>query len=333
MQIGVIGPRPHGRQHRAPPHARRPCLRGLRPRSGAGPRARRARARRRPISLADAGARRCAAPRAVWVMLPAGRRHRGRPSPSWPACSAPATPSSTAATPSGRTTSAAPASSQPKGIHYLDVGTSGGVWGLERGYCLMIGGDEAAVERLDPIFAALAPGIGEHRRAPPAARAAIARAEQGYLHCGPERRRPLRQDDPQRHRVRHDAGHRRGLRHPARTRDSPTLPADAALRPRPRRHRRGLAARQRRHLLAARPDGGGAGRGRHARAATPATSRTPAKAAGPCEAAIEEAVPAEVLTAALYARFRSRQDHTFAEKVLSAMRKGFGGHVEPKTGG
>ena len=71
-----------------------------------------------------------------------------------------------------------------KGIHYLDVGTSGGVWGLERGYCLMIGGDEAPVRRLDPIFAALAPGIGAVARTPGRDKAG-GTAEQGYLHCGP----------------------------------------------------------------------------------------------------------------------------------------------------
>ena len=88
-----------------------------------------------------------------------------------------------------------------KGIYYVDVGTSGGVWGLERGYCLMIGGDEAPVQRLDPIFAALAPGIG--------AVTPHAGAGQGGRHCRArlpalraERCRPLRQDDPQRHRIR-----------------------------------------------------------------------------------------------------------------------------------
>src|SRR5438128_1450869 len=104
-----------------------------------------------------------------------------------------------------------------KGLHYLDVGTSGGVWGIERGYCMMIGGDKAVVDRLDPIFKTLAPGIGDIPRT-----------------SGRESRDPR-----------------------------------------------------------------------------------------------DEAVPAEVLTAALYARFRSRKDHTFAEKILSAMRAGFGGHKEP----
>ena len=106
------------------------------------------------------------------------------------------------------------------------------------------------------------------------------------------------------------------------------LPADERLRPQPRRHRRGLAARQRRDLVAARPDG----RARSPRTAARALLRPRRRIRGEgrwtIEAAIEEAVPADVLTASLFARFRSRQQHTFAEKVLSAMRHGFGGHVE-----
>ena len=103
----------------------------------------------------------------------------------------------------------------------------------------------------------------------------------GLPACGPQRRRPLRQDDPQRHRVRHDAGHGRGLRHPE-ARQFAEACARAAPRSRRRRHRRGLAPRQRRHLLAARSDGDGAGAGPATCSATPATSRIPARAAGPC---------------------------------------------------
>jgi 6-phosphogluconate dehydrogenase len=214
------------------------------------------------------------------------------------------------------------------GLHYVDVGTSGGVWGLERGFCLMIGGDNETVERLDPIFAALAPGEGgiaptpgRERRDP--------RVEQGYLHAGPN-----------------GAGHfakmiHNGieygmmqaiaegldiLKHAA----SPRLPEEMRLAidvaDTAEVWRRGsviaswlldLTAA----ALAEDPQLGAysghvedSGEGRWT-----------------VEAAIAEAVPAEVLTSALYARFRSRQEHTFAEKVLSAMRKGFGGHVEPKT--
>ena len=112
-----------------------------------------------------------------------------------------------------RTTSAAPRHSPQRRLHYLDVGTSGGVWGLERGYCMMIGGPKAAVERLTPIFEALAPGVGEiPRTAGPRGPRPARRAR---LHPRrPERGRALRQDDPQRHRVRPDAGLCRGLRHP-----------------------------------------------------------------------------------------------------------------------
>ena len=89
-----------------------------------------------------------------------------------------------------------------KGIHYVDVGTSGGVWGLERGYCMMIGGETEVVQHLDPIFAALAPGIGDIPRTPGREKLG-GTAEQGYLHCGANGGGPFRQNGPQRHRVRH----------------------------------------------------------------------------------------------------------------------------------
>ena len=111
---------------------------------------------------------------------------------------------------------------------------------------------------------------------------------------------------------------------------SPKLAEGAPLRLRPRRHRRGLAARQRRHLLAARPHRRGARRATASSRAISGHVEDSGEGRWTVMAAVEEAVPAEVLTAALYARFRSRQEHTFAEKVLSAMRQGFGGHVEPK---
>src|SRR5829696_5045192 len=215
----------------------------------------------------------------------------------------------------------------PMGIHYVDVGTSGGVWGLERGYCLMIGGDADAVARLDAIFAALAPGLGDiprtHNRD-----GRDARAEQGYLHAGPN-----------------GAGHFVKMIHNGieygmmqaiaegfdimRNAASPSLPEehrlDLDLAEVAEVWRRGSVVTSwlldlTAAALAADDDLSGysghvedSGEGRWT-----------------VQAAIEEAVPAEVLTAALYTRFRSRQDHTFAEKVLSAMRKGFGGHVEPK---
>ena len=217
-----------------------------------------------------------------------------------------------------------------RGLHYLDVGTSGGVWGLERGYCLMIGGEKAVVDRLDPIFAALAPGKGDI--AATAGRAGRdQRVEQGYLHAGAN-----------------GAGHFVKMIHNGieygmmqamaegldvlKNAGSDRLPqglrleidvADVA-----EVWRRGSVITS--WLLdltasALAEDAALAGYSGHV--------EDFGEGRWTVQAAVEEAVPAEVLTAALYARFRSRQDHTFAEKVLSAMRKGFGGHVEPKTGG
>jgi 6-phosphogluconate dehydrogenase len=217
-----------------------------------------------------------------------------------------------------------------RGLHYLDVGTSGGVWGLERGYCLMIGGEAAVVERLEPIFAVLAPGVGEIPRTA-GREGAPSRAERGYVHAGPN-----------------GAGHfvkmiHNGIeygmmqaiaegfdimRHAA----SPALPAeerlDLDLAQVAEVWRRGsVITSWLLDLTAA------------ALAEDPALEaysgyvEDSGEGRWTIQAAIAEAVPAEVLTAALYARFRSRQEHTFAEKVLSAMRKGFGGHVEPGKAG
>jgi 6-phosphogluconate dehydrogenase len=213
-----------------------------------------------------------------------------------------------------------------RGIHYLDVGTSGGVWGLERGYCLMIGGEKAAVDRLDPIFAALAPGKGDIPATPGRA-GRDPRAELGYLHAGPN-----------------GAGHFVKMIHNGieygmmqaiaegfdilENAGSPRLPAELRLdldvADVAEVWRRGsvitswlldltaAALAEDRELSAYSGHVEDSGEGRWT-----------------VEAAVAEAVPAEVLTSALYTRFRSRQEHTFAEKVLSAMRKGFGGHAEP----
>jgi 6-phosphogluconate dehydrogenase len=217
-----------------------------------------------------------------------------------------------------------------RGIDYLDVGTSGGVWGLERGYCLMIGGDKAAVDRLDPLFAALAPGKGEIA-ATTGRKGRDPRPEQGYVHAGPS-----------------GAGHFVKMIHNGieygmmqaiaegldilKNAGSPRLPeelrlpidvADVA-----ETWRRGSVITS--WLLdltaaALAEDAALAGYSGHV--------EDSGEGRWTVQAAIEEAVPAEVLTAALFTRFRSRQDHTFAEKVLSAMRKGFGGHVEPGKAG
>ena len=214
-----------------------------------------------------------------------------------------------------------------KKIHYVDVGTSGGVWGLERGYCMMIGGDKAVVERLDPIFATMAPGLGDIPRTP-GRDGRNPRVEQGYIHTGPigsghfvkmvhngieyglmqayaEGFDILKNANidalPTDHRFTLDIADiaevwRRGSVIPSWLLD---LTASA------------LAKNEALDQYSGFVEDSGEGR-------------------WTINAAIDEAVPAEVLTAALFARFRSRKDHTFAEKILSAMRAGFGGHKEPQ---
>jgi 6-phosphogluconate dehydrogenase len=215
-----------------------------------------------------------------------------------------------------------------RGIHYLDVGTSGGVWGLERGYCLMIGGEKDAVARLDPVFRALAPGAGEIA-ATPHREGRDPRAALGYLHAGPT-----------------GAGHFVKMIHNGIEYGMMQAMAEgfdilkhAGDERRPAEHRLALdvadiAEVWRRgsvitswllDLTAAALAEDGDLASYSGRVADSGEGRWTVMAA------IEQAVPADVLSAALYARFRSRQDHTFAEKILSAMRKGFGGHQEPKA--
>ena len=117
-----------------------------------------------------------------------------------------------------------------------------------------------------------------------------------------------------------------------RNADAPTRRRRASLHPRPRRHRRSLAARQRRLLVAARPHRRSRWRSEEKLESYSGYVEDSGEGRWTLQAAIDEAVPAEVLSAALFTRFRSRQEHTFAEKIISAMRKGFGGHVEPKKG-
>jgi 6-phosphogluconate dehydrogenase len=212
-----------------------------------------------------------------------------------------------------------------KGIRYVDCGTSGGVWGIERGYCMMIGGSREALDDLDPIFSTLAPGPGDIARTPGRTKG-DSRAECGYIHAGPS-----------------GAGHFVKMVHNGieyglmqayaegfdilRNKDSKDLPEDERFTLNipdvAEVWRRGsvisswlldLSAA----ALAKDPQLKGfsgfvqdSGEGRWT-----------------VEAAVEEAVPADVITSALFARFRSRQEHTFGEKMLSAMRFGFGGHVE-----
>jgi 6-phosphogluconate dehydrogenase len=212
-----------------------------------------------------------------------------------------------------------------KDIRYVDCGTSGGVWGLERGYCMMIGGPKETVDFLDPIFAALAPGGGGVPRTP-GRQQHDPRAERGYIHAGPS-----------------GAGHfvkmvHNGIEYglmqayaegfeilssknstelPEGERFELNLPDIAEV------WRRGSVVSS--WLL----DLGAA-----ALAKDPALDsfsgyvQDSGEGRWTVEAAIEESVPATVLSAALYTRFRSRQTHGFGEKLLSAMRLGFGGHIE-----
>jgi len=225
-----------------------------------------------------------------------------------------------------------------KGIHYVDVGTSGGVWGLERGYCMMIGGEKDVVQRLDPIFATLAPGIGDIARTPGRDRPG-GTAEQGYLHCGPN-----------------GAGHfvkmvhngieygimaafaeGLGVLHDAnvgtrqRETDAETTPLrnpehyqyDLDLADVAEVWRRGsVIASWLLDLTAA------------ALVKDPQLAEFAGRVSDSGEgrwtikAAIDEGVPVPVLTTALYERFASRGEADYQDKLLSAMRFGFGGHLE-----
>lgn len=217
-----------------------------------------------------------------------------------------------------------------KGVRYLDVGTSGGVWGLDRGYCLMIGGDTASVERLDPVFAALAPGMGAIPTTPGREKR-DPRVEQGYLHAGPVGsghyvkmiHNGIEYGLMQAYAEGFDI-----LRHAGDEHRTPDEKFDLDVADIAEVWRRGSVVTSWLLDLTA-----------SALAADPAlaafTGRVEDSGEGrwTVDAAVEQAVPAHVLTAALFARFRSRQDATFADKVLSAMRKGFGGHGEAKPEG
>jgi 6-phosphogluconate dehydrogenase len=216
-----------------------------------------------------------------------------------------------------------------RSIHHVDVGTSGGIWGLERGYCLMIGGDKEIVDRLDPIFSALAPGLGSVPRTPKR-EGRDPRAEHGYIHAGPN-----------------GAGHFVKMIHNGieyglmqayaegfdilKNADKKDLPEDNRfdlnLADIAEVWRRGSVISSWLLDLAA-----SALAGDDTLDGFEGVVEDSGEGRWTLMAAIEEAVPADVLSAALYTRFRSRQNHTFAEKLLSAMRKGFGAHVEPKAG-
>jgi len=214
-----------------------------------------------------------------------------------------------------------------KGIHYMDVGTSGGVWGLERGYCMMIGGPKEAMQHLDPIFKTLAPGVGDIPKTPGREKLG-GTSEEGYLHCGPS-----------------GAGHFVKMVHNGieygimqayaegfdifKNANSKELPEDIRydlnLPDVAEVWRRGSVVSSWLLDLSS-----------IALAKSPNLSEytgfveDSGEGRWTIQAAIDEAVPVDVLSAALFVRFRSRQQHTFAEKMLSAMRQQFGGHIELK---
>jgi len=230
---------------------------------------------------------------------------------------------------------------RPKGIHYVDVGTSGGVWGLERGFCMMIGGDDSAVKRLDPVFRALAPGRGDIPRTPGRDKAAASTAEEGYLHCGPtgaghfvkmvhngieygimaayaEGLNVLKKANVGKGTHEVDA-ETTPLRNPEHYQYDMNLPDIAEV------WRRGsVIASWLLDLTAI------------ALLKSPELTNFSGRVSDSGEgrwtvlAAIDEGAPVHVLTAALYERFDSRGEADFANKLLSAMRFEFGGHVEKK---
>ncbi|HEX3336872.1 MAG TPA: decarboxylating 6-phosphogluconate dehydrogenase, partial [Jatrophihabitans sp.] len=229
-----------------------------------------------------------------------------------------------------------------KGIHYVDAGTSGGVWGADRGYCLMIGGEEAVVKQLDPIFSSLAPGIAGISRTPGREKMG-GTAEQGYLHCGPSGAGHFVKMVHNGIEYGMMAAYAEGLNvlnhadagiteqaHSAEVapiNDPQYYQFDLDMAKVTEVWRRGsviaswlldltagaLQANPTLEGLAGRVSDSGEGR-------------------WTIRAAIDEGVPVPVLSAALFARFSSRGEAVYADKLLSAMRKAFGGHVELPTG-
>jgi 6-phosphogluconate dehydrogenase len=268
--------------------------------------------------------RQLAAPRVVWVMLPAGG-----PTEGTIAALGPQLARDDILIDGGnsfyRDDIRRAKTLAADGIAYVDVGTSGGVWGLERGYCMMVGGEAAAVGRIDPILKTLAPGLGDvprtHRP-----EGSDPRAEYGYIHAGPA-----------------GAGHFVKMVHNGieyglmqayaegfdvlKGKSSDALAEDERfdlnLPDIAEVWRRGSVVSSWLLDLCAQALAGDPKLVKY----TGAVSDS-GEGRWTIEAAIEEAVPADVLSAALFARFRSRQEHTFGERLLSAMRFGFGGHVE-----
>jgi len=218
-----------------------------------------------------------------------------------------------------------------KSIHYCDAGTSGGIYGLERGYCMMIGGPADIVQRLDPIFKTLAPGVGSVERTPGRDKAAATTAEDGYLHCGPV---------GSGHFVKmvHNGIEYGIMQSIAEGFDIMKGASNDTVAPEHRLQipiaevaevwRRGSVLSSWLIDLTAK-----------ALVEDPKLAKFSGHVQDSGEgrwtvmAAVEEAVPADAITASLYTRFRSRQEQSYAEKLLSAMRFQFGGHVERPTGG
>ena len=268
-------------------------------------------------------------PRAVWVMVPAGK-----PTEDTVQALAAAMEPGDAIIDGGNSfykdDIRRAAEFKKRGIRYADAGTSGGVWGVERGYCLMVGADDDAFKTLEPIFKTLAPGMGDIPRTPGREKLG-GTSEQGYLHTGPP-----------------GSGHfvkmvHNGIEYGVmqayaegfdilKNKDSKQLPenerftlniADIA-----ELWRRGSVIGSwlldlTSMALTEKPD----------LANYSGFVQDSGEGRWTINASIEEAVPAEVLASALFTRFRSREEHTFAEKVLSAMRHKFGGHIEQPTGG
>ena len=231
---------------------------------------------------------------------------------------------------------------RPKGVHYLDVGTSGGVWGLERGYCMMIGGDADAVQRLDPIFRTIAPGIGDVPRTPGREKAS-GTAELGYLHCGPAGAGHFVKMVHNGIEYGMMAAYAEGLnilKHANAGKKGREVDAETTPLRNPEHYQYDMNL----------PDIAEVWRSGSVIASwllditaiallkSPQLEKFSGRVSDSGEgrwtilAAIDDGTPAEVLTAALYERFASQGQADFANKLMSAMRFEFGGHAEKPTG-
>ena len=268
-------------------------------------------------------------PRAVWIMVPAGKPTEGTVD-QLAALLEPGDVVIDGGNSYYKDDIRRAAALEAKGLHYVDVGTSGGIWGIDRGYCMMIGGPDDVVKHLDPIFKALAPGVGAIERTP-GREGRGGSAEEGYLHCGRAGsghfvkmvHNGIEYGLMQAYAEGFDLFKAVGTEEVAEEYRFDLEVADIA-----EVWRRGsvvgswlldltaMALAEDAKLSEYTGFVHDSGEGRWT-----------------VMAAVEAAVPADVLSTALYARFRSRKDHTFADKVLSAMRQKFGGHIERPTGG